>query len=127
VGACVASYTIVDKLGIAHANPLAYLEMVFAVTALGYLVVAGRIAGVAALRSPVRVSSVVAGVGFFAAYALALAALRLAPAASVAAVRESSVVLATAWLAFSRRERVTMERLVGACAVVAGIALISLG
>ena len=127
VGACIASYTLVDKRGIAHADPLAYLELVFTATALGYLLVAWRITGVVALRRAVRASSVVAGVGFFAAYALALAALRLAPAASVAAVRESSVVLATAWLACSHRERVTVERLAGACAVVAGIVLISLG
>lgn len=127
VGACIASYTLVDKRGIAHANPLAYVEVVFTVTALGYLLVAWRMTGAAALRRAVRVPSVVAGVGFFAAYALALAALRIAPAASVAAVRESSVVLATAWLAFSHRERVTLERLVGACAVVAGIGLVAFG
>jgi drug/metabolite transporter (DMT)-like permease len=63
----------------------------------------------------------------FGAYALALAALRLAPAASVAAVRESSVVMATAVLAITGRERIRPERLAGAVAVVAGIALISLG
>jgi drug/metabolite transporter (DMT)-like permease len=70
---------------------------------------------------------VLVGIGFVGAYALVLAALRLAPAASVAAVRESSVVLATAWLALSLRERVTLERLAGAAAVVAGVALVSLG
>ena len=67
------------------------------------------------------------GIGFFGAYALTLLALRLAPAASVAAVRESSVVIAAAVLAASGRERVSAERLAGAVAVVAGIALISLG
>ena len=41
-------------------------------------------------------SAVVAGVGIFAAYGLALLALARAPAAPVAAVRESSVVIATA-------------------------------
>jgi len=45
----------------------------------------------------------------------------------VAAVRESSVVIATAVLAVTGREKVSAERLAGAVAVVAGIALISLG
>jgi drug/metabolite transporter (DMT)-like permease len=126
VGACIASYTLVDKHGIAHADPLSYLELVFTLTAAGYVVGALRLRGAAALRAAVRFSSILAGIGFFAAYALALAALRLAPAASVASVRESSVVLGTAWLAFSGREWVTRERLAGALAVVAGVALISL-
>jgi drug/metabolite transporter (DMT)-like permease len=71
--------------------------------------------------------ALVAGVGFFGSYALTLAALRLAPAAGVAAVRESSVVIATAALAISGRERIGTGRLLGAIAVVAGIALISVG
>jgi drug/metabolite transporter (DMT)-like permease len=70
---------------------------------------------------------VLAGVGFFGSYALTLAALRLAPAASVAAVRESSVLMAAAALAIGGREELGPARFAGAVAVVAGIALISLG
>jgi drug/metabolite transporter (DMT)-like permease len=86
-----------------------------------------RARGGAALRAAVNRSTVVAGIGMFGAYALALAALRLASAASVAAVRESSVVMATTFLAITGRERIAPERLAGAIAVVVGIALISLG
>ena len=50
--------------------------------------------GRAALRAALSWRTLLAGVGFFGAYALVLLALRLAPAASVAAVRESSVVMA---------------------------------
>ena len=127
VGACIAGYTLIDKHGIVHANPFSYLEIVFAVTAIAYVLVALRTQGAAALRAAVTPSSLLAGVGFFGAYALVLAALRLASAASVAAVRESSVVIATAALAISGRERIGIRRLAGAVAVVAGIALISLG
>ena len=127
VGACIAGYTLVDKHGILHAAPLAYLEVVFGVVAVGYLAGAWRVRGHGALRAAVNWSTVLAGIGFFGAYALTLAALRLAPAASVAAVRESSVVIATAYLAIGGRERVGAERCAGAVAVVAGIALISLG
>jgi drug/metabolite transporter (DMT)-like permease len=127
VGACIAGYTLVDKRGIVYGNPLAYLEVVFGVTAVVYLAGVWRARGGAALRVAVSWRTVLAGVGFFGAYALTLAALRLAPAASVAAVRESSVVMAAAVLALTGRERVGAERLAGAVAVVAGIALISLG
>jgi drug/metabolite transporter (DMT)-like permease len=127
VGACIAGYTLVDKHGIAYANPLAYLELVFGVAAIVYVAGAWRARGGAALRAAIGWRTVLAGVGFFGAYALTLAALRLAPAASVAAVRESSVVIAAVALAITGREKVGAERLAGAVAVVAGIALISLG
>jgi len=42
-------------------------------------------------------------------------------------VRESSVLIATVALAIGGRERIGRSRLGGAAAVVAGIALISLG
>jgi drug/metabolite transporter (DMT)-like permease len=127
IGGCIASYTLVDKHGILHASPLAYIETVFSATAAAYLVGALRVRGAGALRAALGARSVLAGAGFFGAYALVLSALRLAPAASVAAVRESSVVIAAAVLALTGRERVTPERLAGALAVAGGIALVSLG
>ena len=126
VGACIAGYTIIDKHGVAHAAPITYLVLVLGLPAIVYVLAVWRVQGGAALHAAVNRSSLLAGVGMFGAYALVLAALRLAPAASVAAVRESSVVMATAFLAITGREKVGLERLVGAVAVVAGIALISL-
>jgi drug/metabolite transporter (DMT)-like permease len=127
VGACIAGYTLVDKHGITHASSLTYLELVLGLPAIVYALGVGHVRGAAALRTAVNRSALLAGVGMFGAYALALAALRLAPAASVAAVRESSVVMATAVLAITGREKIGPERLAGAVAVVAGITLISLG
>jgi drug/metabolite transporter (DMT)-like permease len=75
-----------------------------------------------ALRPPVAA----AGVSMFGAYALVLAALRLASAASVAAVRESSVVIAVALAAPVLREPVGPRRVSGALLVAAGVALIAL-
>jgi len=127
VGACIAGYTLVDKHGIVHAAPITYLVLVLGAPAIVYALAVWRVRGGAALRAAVNRSTLLAGVGMFGAYALALAALRLAPAASVSAVRESSVVMATAFLAITGREGIGTDRLVGAIAVVAGIALISLG
>ena len=127
VGACIAGYTLVDKHGIVHAAPITYLVLVLGIPALIYALAVWRVRGGAALRTAVNRPVLLAGIGMFGAYALALAALRLAPAASVAAVRESSVVIATVFLAITGREKIGPERLAGAVAVVAGIALISFG
>ena len=127
VGACIAGYTLVDKHGITHAAPVAYLEVVFGATAILYVIGVWRVRGAGALRASVSWRTVVAGIGFFGAYALTLAALRLAPTASVDVVRGASVVMAAAFLALSGREGVSAMRLGGALAVVGGIALISLG
>jgi drug/metabolite transporter (DMT)-like permease len=127
VGASIAGYTLVDKHGVAHAAPLTYLVLALGLPALVYVLAVWRIRGGTALRAAVGRSTVLAGIGMFGAYGLVLAALRLAPAPSVSAVRESSVVMATAVLAITGREKIGPERLAGAVAVVAGIALISLG
>jgi drug/metabolite transporter (DMT)-like permease len=125
-GTCIAGYTIVDAHGIDHATPLPYLWVVLAITAAGYLPVVAKRSGTAVLRRALRPATVVAAVLFFAAYLLVLAALRLAEPGPVAAVRETSVVIATALGALVLRERVTPARAGGAGVVVAGIAVIAL-
>ena len=84
--------------------------------------VTGRLASV---RRELGPATIAAGLASFGAYALALAALELASAASVAAVRETSVLFAVALGAFVLRERVTSVRAVGAVLVVAGVALVA--
>jgi drug/metabolite transporter (DMT)-like permease len=125
--ACViATYTVVDKHGVEHASPVAYLELMCIFTGGVYAAFIAGTRGVAVLRAEVNLRSVVAGVATFVAYALVLAALQLASAASVAAVRESSVLVATALAAIVLRERVTVWRATGAVVVVAGIVLLAL-
>ena len=60
------------------------------------------------------------------AYLLVLLALRLASAPAVAAVRETSVVIATALAALVLRERVSAPRIAGAVLVAAGVAVLAL-
>jgi drug/metabolite transporter (DMT)-like permease len=124
--ACViATYTVVDKHGVQYVSPLAYLEIMSVVTGLAYAawIVVDR--GAASLRAELNARSIVAGVGTFAAYACVLFALQLASAASVSAVRESGVLVATILAAVFLRERVTVWRGAGAALVVAGVALLS--
>jgi drug/metabolite transporter (DMT)-like permease len=127
VGACIAAYTLVDKQGIRHASPIAYFEVVITGMAVVYLAILASRRGLDPLRRAVKLSVALIGVGCFGSYALILLALTRAPAAPVAAVREVSVLIATAVAARALDERVGLERLAGAVLVVAGIAAIALG
>jgi drug/metabolite transporter (DMT)-like permease len=126
IGCCIAAYTLVDKDGIRYANPISYLELSMVPPTIAYAAAVAKAKGTGALRAEVNPAAVVAGLATFGAYALALAALQRAPAASVAAVRETSVIIATALAAIFLRERVGWVRLAGAAAVAAGIGLLSL-
>ena len=128
IGLCIASYTLLDKQGLKHASPLAYLQLVVAVPALIYVPAFAHRRGTAALRAELNAPALLAGLGMFGAFGLALAAIKLAPSASLAAVqavRESSVVIAVVLARVLLGERVTGVRLAGAVAVVAGVAAIA--
>jgi drug/metabolite transporter (DMT)-like permease len=125
--ACViASYTLLDKRGITHASPITYLELSMIPAALGYAGATIAVKGRARVRAELAASAVLAGLASFAAYALVLGALARASAASVAAVRETSVVMATAFAAVVLHERVSRSRIAGSVLVVCGIALLAL-
>ncbi|MCY7304103.1 MAG: DMT family transporter [Thermoleophilia bacterium] len=126
IASIIASYTLLDKRGITHASPITYLELSMIPAALGYAVATLAVKGRARVQAEFGVSAVVAGILSFAAYTLVLAALERASAASVAAVRETSVVMATAFAAVVLLEGVTRLRLAGAVLVVCGIALLVL-
>jgi drug/metabolite transporter (DMT)-like permease len=126
IAAVIASYTLLDKRGITHASPITYLELSMIPAALGYAAATVAVRGRARVRAELGVASVLAGCASFAAYALVLAALQRASAASVAAVRETSVVIATGFAAAVLHERVSRSRVAGSALVVAGIALLAL-
>jgi drug/metabolite transporter (DMT)-like permease len=118
IGATIAGYTLVDSEGLDHADPLPYLFLIAVVSAVAYngaLLASGA-------RPELSARSALTGAATVASYAMVLAALELAPPAPVAAVRESSIVIAAllAWL-FLGEER----RLGPAALVAAGVALIA--
>jgi drug/metabolite transporter (DMT)-like permease len=122
IGLAIAGYTLVDSEGLDHADPLPYLLLVSAAVCVAYcgaLIVSGRARELKAELRPKMLLTAAATVG---SYAMVLAALQMAPAAPVAAVRESSIVIAAlmAWL-FLGEER----RLGGAVVVAVGVALIA--
>ena len=122
----IAAYTLVDKYGIRYAAPFVYLELSMLLSGLGHSAAIVRIRGRAALRAEFGWATVAAGLATFGAYGFVLAALQRASAASVAAVRETSIVIAAAFAAFVLREPVGPERLSGAVLVAAGVAILSL-
>lgn len=127
IASSIAGYTLVDKSGIRYANPITYLELGMLPTALGALVLVALLpSGRVRLRRAVRPIPAAAGVVSFAAYALVLAALERAPAASVAAVRETSVLIVAVLASRTLGEQVDRARFAGAALVVAGVALIVL-
>jgi drug/metabolite transporter (DMT)-like permease len=126
IACSIAAYTLIDNGGIERANPITYLELSMVGPCIVYA--AGVLAwkGFPAVSSELNASSIVAGLATFTAYALVLAALERAAAAPVAAVRETSVVLATAGAALVLGERVRPLRLAGAVLVAGGVALLGL-
>jgi drug/metabolite transporter (DMT)-like permease len=126
IACCIAAYTLIDKHGIRYSTPLVYLELSMVVPSLVYAAAIARVQGREALRAETNASSFVSGLATFGAYALVLAALERASAASVAAVRETSVVIATVLAAVVLKEPVGPLRFAGAVLVAGGVALISL-
>jgi drug/metabolite transporter (DMT)-like permease len=126
VAACIAAYTVIDKSGLHHAAAIPYLEITLATSGLLYAAGLAYARGPQVVRAGFSRWTAGAGVGMFLAYALVLAALRLAPAASVAAVRETSVVMATALAAAFLGEPVSRGRAAGSVLVAAGIVALAL-
>jgi drug/metabolite transporter (DMT)-like permease len=127
VGACIAGYTLVDSRGVRHAAAIPYFESVLVLCTIPYVAAIARSRGGAALRAAVDRRSIPAGGAMVGAYVLVLAALQRAEAAPVAALRETSVVMAAAGAAIAGRDRVPPSRVAGAVIVVAGIAGIAFG
>ena len=125
IAVCIAGYTLVDKHGVSLASPVAYLEVVMALLVLPYLALVARSRGLQPLRRELRPRTAVIGIGIIGGYALVLYGLRLAAAAPVAAVRESSVVIGTALAAIVLRERVGPARFCGAFLVAAGVTVLA--
>jgi drug/metabolite transporter (DMT)-like permease len=119
IGAVIAAYTLVDSEGVERADPIAYLALVVAPCAVVYPLVTKT-------RPDVGLRTALTAAATFGAFLMVLAAFRLAPAAPVAAVRESSVVIAALLAAVVLHERVEARRLAGTVMVAAGVAAIAL-
>jgi drug/metabolite transporter (DMT)-like permease len=130
VTACViASYTIIDGTGVRRSGaPAAYTLWIFLLTGLGVLGWAllrrGReMLPYARANAHVMVFGGVTTVG---SYGIALWAMTLAPVAAIAALRETSILFATAIAALVLRERVGAARLSAVGLVACGAVVMRL-
>jgi drug/metabolite transporter (DMT)-like permease len=126
VAATIATYTLVDRQGLQYASPTAYVVLALGPPGLLYLGLVARRRGLAVTRAQVRPLTAFVGLAMFVGYGAALAALTIAPPASVAAARESSIVIATVMAAAFLHERVGPRRFAGSILVVVGVALLAL-
>jgi drug/metabolite transporter (DMT)-like permease len=126
IAGLIASYTLVDQRGVGYANPITYVVLVVGIPAIVYAGVLIAGGGARRMRAATTPSVVAGGVGVVGAYGLVLAALAIAQAAEVAALRETSIVMATVLAAVVLKERVERSRWLGSVVVVGGIALVVL-
>jgi len=127
VALAIAAYVVVDKQGVQYADPVTYGVLILGIpgiVATAFVLVRG---GARRLAASFNWRSALGGVFSMAAYALVLIALTTAPAASVSAVRESSVVIAAFLGAVVLKEKSGSGRIVGAIFVLIGVALVVLG
>ena len=122
IAAIIGGYTVVDRYGIQHAAAGPYLLLIMIGPAIVYPLVIGK----KRLRAAAGWQPFAIGAGLSVAYLLVLLALRVASAPAVSAVRETSVVMATALAAVFLHERVSRGRLAGSVLVAAGVALLAL-
>jgi drug/metabolite transporter (DMT)-like permease len=125
IATTIAGYTLIDNSGVSRADPLVYLELVMIAPAILSAAFVALRRGSSALRGAVRIETVLIAPLTLAPYALTLYALRLAPAAPVAAVRETSVLVLTGLAALMLHEHVSAWRATGAVVVVAGVVLLA--
>jgi phosphonate utilization associated putative membrane protein len=136
--AIIACYTLVDGLGVraevaAGGNALSYVLILFVGDGVVFPL------GVWLRRSPAQRRAIVAyararwprallgGVASIASYAVALWAMTRAPVASVAALRETSVLFAALLGTWLLKEKFGLQRALGTLGVVAGVISLRLG
>ena len=61
IAAVIASYTLLDKRGITHANPITYLELSMVPAALGYALAVFDVRGRTGMRAELNIASILAG------------------------------------------------------------------
>lgn len=127
-GVVIAAYSSVDRLGVRLGPPWLYGWILWVLIAV-LLQSFSRLAHVPGARLDNEPgTSLVVGVLITTAYFPILFALSVAPLAIIAPLRESAIVLVTAWGIWRLQERRgAWIRVAGAVAILAGIALLAVG
>jgi len=121
-----AGYTLADGLGARVAgDPLQYVGWLMMLSASFYTPAAIALRGVEVIRASRRdwLMGLIAAAASFAAYAIAVWAMTVAPLALVAALRETSILFAVlmGWLLFG--DRMDRGKIIAAVLIVSGVVL----
>jgi len=125
----IAAYTIVDGMGgRASGQPSSYAGMVFVFDAVFLAITALSMRGPGMIRevAPYWKTGVVGATLSVGAYWIAIWAMTKAPIASVAALRETSILVVMLLSMHVLKEKVSLTRLAGAALIVVGAVLIRL-
>jgi drug/metabolite transporter (DMT)-like permease len=125
----IAGYTLIDGVGVRRSGaPAAYTLWVFLLTGLPLTLWTASARGSALLHYFGRHwrLGLAGGVGTTASYGLALWAMTVAPVAVVAALRETSILFGTIIAGLVLREHVGPRRLISACVIAGGAAILRL-
>ena len=128
-GLTIASYSIIDKEGVGHIQPILYMYFLSIGTAvmLSPYILAHK--GVASVKEEWRANAgpiVVAGLLTFAAYGLVLTAFSLSRVSYVAPAREVGIVIGVLMGVYLLKEPFGGGRLLGSAIIVIGLVLIAL-
>ncbi len=128
-GVAIATYTIIDAAGArAGASPHVYTAWLFVLASLGQLMVAALMhrAATPVLLRPHLGRGITVGILSAIAYAVVLWAMSIAPAALIAAVRETSILFAAliGWRLLG--EHISRFRWAGVALMVTGLIIVRL-
>src|SRR5574337_655334 len=127
-GLTIASYSVVDKVGISYVHPLqyAYLVLSVATVLLAPYMIFARSGSLIREWKGNRWRAIAVAVMFITAYLLVLLAMSTSRVSYVSSVREVSVVIATLLGTFVLHERLGERRFLGSVLIFAGIVCIGL-
>ena len=130
----IAAYTLIDALGArataaAGGHVLQYVVALFVLDGWPFAIIVlarrGRVVWPdARARWPIAAAGALASLG---SYGIALWAMTRAPVATVAALRETSVLFAALLGSWFLNEKFTPRRALGTCVIVAGVMALRLG
>ncbi len=131
--AIIATYTLVDGIGVRRSgNALQYVALLFLLDGIPYFLIvmwqrrAGHDAAVAYMRRRWKIA-LIGSLASLGSYGIALWAMTRAPVASVAALRETSVLFAALIGVLLLGERFRLQRAFGTAAIVGGVMALRFG
>jgi drug/metabolite transporter (DMT)-like permease len=128
VGVSIVAYSLVDKLGVSHLNPVPYIWMTWTVAALvlsPFILVRYRTRLPMVVRQYSGYAAII-GAGSVGAYLMIFFAFTYAPVSYVSAIREFAIVMGVAAGFVFLGEKVTIGKVLGIVAITLGVIFVKL-